>query len=131
MKQYLLSTYSVDGEVPGSPTSAEEGKQFMERVAALEAEMDATGAFVFGGGLTGPDAAKVLHRGAGEPAVTDGPTVASREQIAGFYILNAEDLDDALAWGRKVVAATNHSIELRAFFATGRVIDSMPSAEDA
>ena len=127
MKQYLLSTYSVDGEVPGSPTSAEEGQQFMERVGALEAEMEAAGAFVFGGALTGPDAAKVLHRGAGEPAVTDGPTVASKEQIAGFYIVNADDLDDALAWGRKVVAATNHSIELREFWATGRVDAKSPA----
>jgi hypothetical protein len=93
----------------------------MERVAALEAEMDARGAFVFGGALTSPDAAKIIHRGAGEPIITDGPTVASSTQIAGFYIINAEDLDDALAWARKVVAATNHPIELRGFWATGRV----------
>jgi hypothetical protein len=49
MSQYLLSTYAVEGEVQGAPTTPEEMKTFMERVVALEDEMEATGTFVFGG----------------------------------------------------------------------------------
>jgi hypothetical protein len=51
---------------------------------------------------------------------TDGPFVESREQIGGFYITNADDLDEALAWARKVAEATNHPIKVRPFRATGR-----------
>ena len=63
--------------------------------------------------------------------VTDGPFAESKEHIAGFYIINAADLDDALAWANKVVAAINHPIEVRPFMATGRVaeqMDQMPGA---
>jgi hypothetical protein len=121
MGQYLLSTYAVEGEVPGAPRTPEEMQAFMARVAALEAEMDASGTFVFGGALHGPDAATVMRVGDGDVVMTDGPFVESKEHIAGFYIINAEDLDAALAWAGKVVAATNHPIEVRPFRATGRV----------
>ncbi len=119
--EYLLSTYAVGGAVPGAPTTDEEMRLFMERVAALEADMDAHGAFVFGGALLGPEASTLLTTTAGEPVSSDGPFVGSNEQIAGFYIIRAADLDAARAWGRKVADATNHPIELRPFRATGRL----------
>ena len=126
MTQYLLSTYAVEGEVSGGPRPPEEMLDFMERVIALEAEMDASGSFVFGGALHGPDAATVLRAGEGDVVMTDGPFVESKEHIAGFYIINADDLDAALSWAGKVVAALRHPIEVRPFRATGRVKDSMP-----
>jgi hypothetical protein len=74
------------------------------------------------GALHGPDAATVVHSGAGlDKVVTDGPFVEAKEHIGGFYIINAESLDDALKWADKVVEATSHSIEVRPFRATGRV----------
>ena len=128
MSQYLLSTYAVEGGVPGSPGSPEEMQAFMQRVIALEAEMDASGTFVFGGALHGPDAATVVRVSDGDVMMTDGPFAESKEHIAGFYIINADDLDAALAWAGKVADATNHPIEVRPFFATGRVADQMPGA---
>ena len=121
MSQYLLSTYAVDGEVPRAPQTPEEMGAFMERVAALEAEMEASGAFVFGGALHGPGAATVVGVGDGDLVMTDGPFVEAKEHIAGFYIINADDLDAALAWAGKVVDAIGHPIEVRPFRATGRV----------
>ena len=121
MSQYLLSTYAVEGEVPGAPRTPEEMGAFMQRVAALEAEMDASGTFVFGGALHGPDAATVVRPSEADLIVTDGPFVEAKEHIAGFYIINADDLDAALAWARKVVDAIGHPIEVRPFRATGRV----------
>lgn len=121
MSQYLLSTYAVEGEVPGAPRTPEEMQAFMERVMALEAEMDASGTFVFGGALHGPDAATVVRRGDGDLVMTDGPFVESKEHVGGFYVINADDLDAALAWARKVVDAINHPIEVRPFRATGRL----------
>jgi hypothetical protein len=121
MTQYLLSTYAVEGEVPGAPRTPEAMQAFMERVAALEAEMEASGTFVFGGALHGPDAATVVRAGGGDVVMTDGPFVEAKEHVAGFYIINADDLDAALAWAGKVVDATNHPIEVRPFRATGRI----------
>ena len=130
MSQYLLSTHFVEGEVPGAPTP-EEMQAFMERVMALEAEMDASGTFVFGGALHGPDAATVVRVNDGDVVMTDGPFAESKEHIGGFYVINADDLDAALAWAAKAADATNHPIEVRPFRATGRVADhvaEMPGA---
>ena len=121
MGQYLLSTYEVEGEVPGAPQTPEDMQAFMQRVVALEDEMEATGTFVFGGALHDPDAATVLRASEGAVVMTDGPFVESKEHIAGFYIINADDLDAALAWARRVVDAIDHPIEVRPFRATGRV----------
>ena len=122
MNQYLLSLYDVQGEVPGAPSSTEQMQAFMGRIIALEEEMDSSDAFVFGGALHGPDAATVVSGGTGlDKVTTDGPFVEAKEHIGGFYIINADDLDAALAWAEKVVEATNHSIEVRPFRATGRV----------
>jgi hypothetical protein len=121
MGQYLLSTYEVEGAVPGAPTTPEEMQAFMQRVVSLEDEMEASGTFVFGGALHGPDASTVLRESGGEVVMTDGPFVEAKEHIAGFYIINADDLDAALAWARKVVEAIRHPMEVRPFRATGRV----------
>ncbi len=121
MSQYLLSTYAVEGAVREAPGTPAEMQAFMQRVAALEAEMEASGTFVFGGALHGPEAATVVRDSGGKPVMTDGPFVEAKEHIAGFYVINADDLDAALAWAGKVVDAINHPIEVRPFRATGRV----------
>ena len=122
MNQYLLSMYTVEGDVAGTPPAPEEMQAFMGRVIALEEEMDRAGAFEFGGALHGPDAATVVRGGTGlDKVTTDGPFVEAKEHIGGFYIINAETLDEALAWAEKVVEATNHAIEVRPFRATGRL----------
>ena len=103
----------------------------MGRVSALEAEMDESGTFVFGGALHGVDAASVVSPSDADVLVTDGPFAESKEHIAGFYIINAADLDEAMVWAGKVAAATQHPIEIRPFFATGKVADqvhNMPGA---
>ena len=125
MNQYLLSTYYVEGDMAGAPSTPEEMQTFMERVIALEAEMDASDAFVFGGALFGPDAASVIDTSGGSARTTDGPFAESKEQIGGFYIINAEDRDGALAWAEKTAEATGHAIEVRPFRATGRVAGHM------
>ena len=131
MSQYLLSTYTVEDGVPGAPSSPEEMQAFMARVIALEAEMAESGTFVFGGALHGVDAASVVRPSDADVVVTDGPFAESKEHIAGFYIINAADLDEAMGWAGKVADATQHPIEIRPFFATGKVADqvhNMPGA---
>jgi hypothetical protein len=115
----------VQGNVPGSPSSPEEMQAFMERVAVLEDEMDAAGVFVFGGGLDRPDAASVARPDAEGSLLTDGPFAEAKEQLGGFYIIEAADLDEARTWAGRAATATNHPIEVRAFRATGKVRDHM------
>jgi hypothetical protein len=122
MNQYLLSVYEVGGQGSGVPPTAEEMQAFMGRVIALEEEMDRAGAFAFGGALHGSEAATVVRGGSGlDTVTTDGPFVEGKEHIGGFYIVNAEDLDEALTWAGKVVEAVNRDIEVRPFRATGRL----------
>ena len=125
MHQYLLSTYAVEGEEAGPPPTPEEMGVMMEGIIALEAELDATESFVFGGRLHQPDAATVVESSDGDVVMTDGPFAESKEHIAGFYIIRAADLDEALAWAGKVSAATGRPIEVSPFFATGRAADHM------
>ena len=128
MSHFLLSTYAAESGVPATAPSPEEMQAFMGRVIAVEAEMDGQGAFVFGGALHGTDAATVVSTSEGEVLMTDGPFVDAKAHIAGFYIIDAEDLDAALAWADKVVNAIGRPIEVRPFRATGRVADQMPGA---
>lgn len=131
MSQYLLSAHAGQTQEVQEPMTPEQMQISMGRVIALEAELEASGAFVFSGRLADADAATVIRSNGGDMTMTDGPFVEAKEHIAGFYIINADDLDAALDWARKVVAAINAPIEIRPFFATGRVADQvgeMPGA---
>ena len=123
---YLLSTYAVDGEPSAEPPPPEAMRAMMERIIALEADMEATGTFVFGGHLHGPDAATVVRTTDDALIMTDGPFIESKEHISGFYIISAEDLDAALAWAGRVSDCIGRPIEVRPFAATGRVADQFP-----
>ena len=117
MSQYLLSLHSVEGQERKQP-SPDEMEAFMERIEALEADMRANGAFVFTGGLHAPDAATVVRSTDGEVSMTDGPFAESKEHIAGFCVIDAGDLDDALRWAAKVVDTVHAPIEVRPLFDT-------------
>jgi hypothetical protein len=92
-------------------------------VVAVEEDMEANGAFVFGGALRESEAASVV--GVGDDLVTDGPYAEAKEQIAGFYIINVENDEAARVWARRVADATNHPIEIRPFAASGRLKDAI------
>ena len=115
-QHYLLSTYTVEGQVQGAPQSPDEIQVFMQRINDLEAEMKATGALVFSARLHGPGQATVFTPNGSEPVVSDGPFPEAKEQLAGFYIINADDHHAALVWARKVTKALGHPIEARPFF---------------
>jgi len=136
MSQYLLSVHARSGgeasaDAPGHSMTPERMKEFMGKIIALEAEMEATGTFAFSGRLAGTDAATVVRSNDGDPVMTDGPFVEAKEHIAGFYIINADDLDAALAWAGKVVDCIGSAIEVRPFVASGKLADQtneMPGA---
>jgi len=115
MTQYLLSVHSVEGEVR-EPMSNEEMQQSHKQVGMLEAEMKSAGAWVFGGRLHEPDTATVVRMSNGAALTTDGPFMESKEHLGGFYIIEVEHLDAALAWASKVTACVMQPIEVRPFY---------------
>src|SRR5437868_15020919 len=114
MAQYLLSVHSVEGEAR-DPMTEEEMRQFMERVGVLEQEMKSAGAWLFGGALHEADTATVVRVTDGKVLTTDGPFAEAKEHLGGFYIIEADDLDAALAWASKTTAAVSKPIEVRPF----------------
>jgi hypothetical protein len=111
MKQYLLSVYEPSGPRPAPEVLA----RIARDLDALNAEMQAAGAWVFAGGLHDPSTATVLRPAGDEVLTTDGPFAEGKEHIGGFTILTAPDLDAALAWGRKLARATTLPVEVRPF----------------
>jgi hypothetical protein len=114
MTQYLLSVHTIDGEAR-EPMTAEEMTQSYNQIGVLEEEMKSAGAWLFSGRLHEPDTATVVRMSGGEVLTTDGPFVESKEHLGGFYIIEADDLDAALAWASKVTAAVGRPIEVRPF----------------
>jgi hypothetical protein len=114
MAKYLLSVHSVEGEV-GGPMTDEGMQKYMEQINVLEDEMKSAGVWVFGGALHEPNTATVVRVSSDEVLTTDGPFAESKEHIGGFYIIEAEDLDAALAWASKVTAIVTKPIEVRPF----------------
>jgi hypothetical protein len=120
MAQYLLSAHSVEGE-GREPMTDEEMQRSWKQVIALEQEMKSSGAWVFSGRLHGPDTATVVRISDGQVLATDGPFAESKEHLGGFYIIEAADIDAALAWASKVTRAIDAPIEVRPFAGVGEL----------
>ncbi len=70
---------------------------------------------MFAGGLHPADTATVVRVKDGEVLTTDGPFAETKEQLGGFWIITATDLDAALAWAAKGAAACKWPVEVRPF----------------
>jgi hypothetical protein len=111
MPQYLVAI-----QHPNNYDPSLEGEAMIRDIGALNQEMDAAGARFFAGGLEPAAKAKSLRKQpSGEVVITDGPYLETKEHIGGFWILEAADMDEALAWGRKAVVACRVPVEVRAF----------------
>ena len=71
------------------------------------------GAWVFAAGLQPASSATVVRSSGGEVSMTDGPYAETKEQMGGFWVIEAPDLDAALAWAGKAAAACGEPIEVR------------------
>ena len=112
MAQYLVAIHHPDNYDPSV-----EDEAMLEEIHALNREMIVAGVRTFAGGLTPASNAKSLRaKPGGKVLITDGPYLETKEHIGGFWILEAADLDEALAWGRKAVVACRAPVEVRPFF---------------
>jgi hypothetical protein len=109
MPQYLVVGYLPDDFDPSTVDEA-----MGRKIHALNKEMEAAGVMKFAGGL---GSAKSLRAQTdGGVLITDGPYLEAKEHIGGFYILECADMDKAVAWARKGVAATRGQVEVREIF---------------
>ena len=112
MSQYMLSVmFDETAALPGE----DEMSKIYADVDAVNAELKSTGAWVFGGGLHPASTATVVKVKDGDVVTTDGPYIEAKEQLGGFWVIEATDLDAALAWARKATVACRGPVEVRPF----------------
>jgi len=105
--QYLISV--IDGGT-GTATADE-----MAAIDAFNDRLQSEGHWVFAGGLGSPDPATVIDNRDGEAVFTDGPFLESKEYLAGFWVVEAPDLDVALKLAADGSKHCNRKVEVRPF----------------
>jgi len=110
MTQYLLAVHSVEG---APARSYEDTQTAYAQTDKVNNELQAAGVWVFGGGLLPPQSATVVRVAAGATTMTDGPFAETREQLGGFYLVEAKNLDEATQIAARIPSARLGSIEIR------------------
>jgi hypothetical protein len=111
MTRYLIAIHHPDNYDPSLEDEAME-----HAIDVLNEEMVARGVRIFVGGLRPASSAKSIRaQPDGNMLITDGPYLETKEHIGGFWVLEAADLDEALAWGRKAAVACRAPVEVRPF----------------
>ncbi len=132
MKYMLLIVPEREGGI--EDISPEELKAGLESWAAMDRELIEAGAFIAGDGLLPSETASTVRIDEnGEKLVTDGPFAETKEQLGGYYLIEVENLDEALAWAQKVPLRGAGSIEVRPLmdFSEYGYQSSTPSAKVA
>ena len=116
MSEYLLSVHHDPADdVRMAEMSPEDMQEVFAAVESFNQKLQAEGAWVFAGGLMPIDQATTVDATGADPVVTDGPYAESKEYLGGFWIINAADLDAALAWAKEGSAACRGKVEVRPF----------------
>jgi hypothetical protein len=89
----------------------------MAAIDVFNERLQAEGHWVFAGGLGSPSTATLIDNRRGEAVITDGPFLESKEYIAGFWIIEAPDLDVALKLAAEGSKHCNRKVEVRPFLA--------------
>jgi hypothetical protein len=105
--QYLVS---VIDDTTGLASTDE-----MAAIDEFNERLQADGHWVFAAGIGGPDTATVIDNRDGAALMTDGPFVETKEYLAGFWVIEAADLDVALKLAAEGSKACNRKVEVRPF----------------
>jgi hypothetical protein len=113
MTQYLISV--IHPEAGPEWDEDVDMQEVMAKVDAFNTELQTSGSWVFAGGLEPPSSAKVVDATGSETLVIDGPWAETKEQLGGFWVVEAADLDAALEIGKRGSAACMGAVEVRPF----------------
>lgn len=109
--RYLLLIHEDESRF--ETLSEQEAGEFLGEYGKYSAELEAAGAFQASERLRPIATATTVRVRNGETLTTDGPFAETKEQLGGFYMIDAKDLDEALAWAAKIPSARYGSIEVR------------------
>jgi hypothetical protein len=112
MPQYVLSVWH-DDDYGDIDFASDEMQRAVAQVTAFNTELEAAGAWVFGAGLRPASSATVVRASGGDISMTDGPYAETKEQVGGFWVIEAADLDAALEWAGKATTACERPVEVR------------------
>jgi len=111
VKRYLFAVQDDEGVTE----SGAELREQMARTAKVTEEMRAAGSWVFVGGLQPSHVSTVVRPGNGTTMMTDGPFAETKEQLGGFWVIQCDNLEQALSWAEKCALACGRPIEVRPF----------------
>jgi hypothetical protein len=109
--QYLLMIYSNEAEV--KKLSADANQKMLEEYGAFTQSIVQSGNFKAGDRLQPTATATTVQVREGKTLTTDGPFAETREQLGGYYLVEAKDLDAALSIAARIPSARVGSIEVR------------------
>jgi hypothetical protein len=109
--KFLLSIYTDESSF--ADATPEDASNMTAAYMALTREMEAAGIVLGGEGLQPTTTATTVRVRDGERLLTDGPFAETRETLAGFYLIDVDDLDAALGWAAKIPGAASGSVEVR------------------
>ena len=109
--KYLLALYG--DETQDTDPESPEFEAMIGDYRRLNVDLESAGKFLGGDALAPTSMATTVRIRNDETLVTDGPFAETKEQLGGFYLIDADDLDEALAWAARVPAARDGSVEVR------------------
>jgi hypothetical protein len=110
---YVLLIYTpeaIEAELASDPARLQ---TYMGEYNAFTQEVRDRGVFVAGEALHPTNTATTVRLRDGQKSVTDGPFAETKEQLGGFYVVNCQNLDEALEYAAKIPGARHGSIEVR------------------
>ena len=114
--QYLLMIYRDEESVLGA--SKETTERMHAAYGAYTEAMKKAGVYVGGNRLQPTTTATTVRNPNGKASVLDGPFAETKEQLGGYYLIEAPDLDAALSWATRCPGATHGAIEVRPIWPT-------------
>jgi hypothetical protein len=109
--QYLLMIYHAEDQWDATPEAEKE--KIYGGYRSLREDLQKTGKYIGGNQLQSTSTATVVRVRNGKQSMTDGPFAETKEQLAGYFLVEARDLDDALAIAARIPSAATGSVEVR------------------
>jgi len=125
MPQYMLLLYA---EQPSDEAETQRRQAEFPRWIELNRSLQEAGVLVAGDQLAPVDVATTVRVREGESEIVDGPFATTKEILAGYYVIDCSDLDEALRWGGRVPLAEYGSVEVRPLMGLSATTVTEPAA---